>query len=227
MIKRMREKYKRALRYSKYRKELNMKIGQDINTSSDCIFEGNNYLADRVTCRNVKMGKGSYIGIDSMLENTWIGKYTCIAPRVHTVFGMHPTSKFVSIHPAFFSLRKQIGFTYSSTQKLNEFVEPQYEGYSVKVGNDVWIGADVSILEGISIGDGAIIATGAVVTKDVLPYSIVGGVPAKLIRFRFENDDITFLNELQWWNKEESWLREHAKYFDDIKILRSLLEGKK
>lgn len=67
------------------------------------------------------------------------------------------------------------------------------------VGNDVWIGAKVFIKAGIEVGDGAIISAGAVVTKDVPPYAIVGGVPSKVIKYRFDIDTIQRLLKLQWW----------------------------
>lgn len=70
----------------------------------------------------------------------------------------------------------------------------------VKIGNDVWIGLNVTVLQGCHIGDGAVIAAGSVVTKDVLPYSVVGGVPARIIRMRFEDNVIEKLLEIQWWN---------------------------
>ena len=70
----------------------------------------------------------------------------------------------------------------------------------IVVGNDVWIGYDAVIMAGVTIGDGAIIGTRAVVTKDVEPYSIVGGVPAKEIRKRFTPEIIKKLMEIQWWN---------------------------
>lgn len=72
------------------------------------------------------------------------------------------------------------------------------------IGNDVWIGYEAVILSGVTIGDGAIIGTRALVTKDVPPYTIVGGMPAKIIRKRFEEETINLLLEKKWWN----WSRE-------------------
>lgn len=73
----------------------------------------------------------------------------------------------------------------------------------IVVGNDVWIGYEAVILSGVTIGDGAIIGSRAVVTKDVPPYTIVGGVPARAIRKRFDEDTIAKLKALQWWNWDE------------------------
>ena len=80
----------------------------------------------------------------------------------------------------------------------------------------MWIGARATILSGIKIGDGAIIAAGAVVTKDVEPYTIVGGVPAKPIKKRFTDEQIHALMKLKWWDKDEAWLRNHAAMFRNI-----------
>lgn len=85
----------------------------------------------------------------------------------------------------------------------------------IVIGNDVWIGYEAVIMAGVKIGDGAIIGTRAVVTKDVAPYSIVGGVPAKEIRKRFPTEVIKRLRELQWWN----WPVEKIK--DSIQDIQS------
>ena len=77
------------------------------------------------------------------------------------------------------------------------------------IGNDVWIGYEAVILSGVTIGDGAIVGTRAVVTKDVPPYTIVGGVPAKPIRKRFSDDVISGLLKLQWWNWSENRIRKN------------------
>ena len=85
----------------------------------------------------------------------------------------------------------------------------------IVIGNDVWIGYDAIILAGVTIGDGAIIGTRAVVTKDVEPYSIVGGVPAKEIRKRFSTDIIARLQELQWWNWDADIICNSIKAIQD------------
>ena len=83
----------------------------------------------------------------------------------------------------------------------------------MNIGNDVWIGANAMILGGITIGDGAIIGAGAVVTKDIPPYAIVGGIPARIIRYRFPNDVINALLSSQWWNLSENILKSNIKVF--------------
>lgn len=85
----------------------------------------------------------------------------------------------------------------------------------IVIGNDVWIGYDAIIMAGVTIGDGAIIGTRAVVTKDVEPYSIVGGVPAKEIRKRFSTDIIARLQELQWWNWDADIICNSIKAIQD------------
>lgn len=183
-------------------------------------FEGMNRLTTDVTFLMSAIGYASYIGNRSFIKNTKIGRYTCIATDVMTVAGSHPTSKFVSIHPAFYSTRKQSGFTYVSEEKFSDFnYIDKHQKFTVMIGNDVWIGSGVKIMEGITIGDGAVVAAGAIVTKDVPPYAIVGGVPAKIIKYRFDEESIKKLLELKWWEKDQAWIKSHADDFDDVEKL--------
>lgn len=98
-------------------------------------------------------------------------------------------------------------------------------GYTILIGNDVWIGSNVSILGGIEIGNGAVIGAGAVVTKNVEPYSVVAGVPAKELRKRFTEKEILFLESFKWWNKDIKWLEENVVLFSDIKLFIKNLKG--
>ena len=183
-------------------------------------FEGMNRLTTDVTLLTSSLGYASYIGNRSFIKNSKIGRYTCIATDVMTVAGSHPTSKFVSIHPAFYSTRKQSGFTYVCEDKFSDFnyIDENHK-FTVMIGNDVWIGSGVKIMEGITIGDGAVVAAGAIVTKDVPPYAIVGGVPAKVIKYRFDEETIKKLLELKWWEKDQAWIKSHADDFDDVEKL--------
>lgn len=183
------------------------------------VCEGGNKLCAGSTVLNVKLGYGSYIGDSSFVKNAEIGKYCCIARDVRTIIGNHPSSGFVSVHPAFYSTRKQCGFSYVNKDKFSDFNYIKTEQkISVVIGNDVWIGEGVRILEGVTIGDGAIVASGAIVTKNVPPFTIVGEVPAKFIKYRFNEEQIQSLMDIQWWNKGEQWISKHANLFSDIDL---------
>ena len=133
----------------------------------------------------------------------------------------HPTKGYISSSPIFYSTKKQCGQSYVSTNSFEE--ESKVDGNYAIIGNDVWIGAWVKIKGGVRIGDGAIIAMGAIVTKDVPPYAVVGGVPAKIIRYRFSDDIILKLLEKKWWNKPDQWLRENAHLINNIETFLNLL----
>lgn len=192
----------------------------------DIKCEGYNTIAKNASVFNVKLGFASGISRNSEIINATIGKYTTLAPGVKVVRGQHPTSTIASIHPAFYSLKKQYGFTYVDKQKFDEFRYADKEKkYSVIIGNDVWIASNVILLEGINIGDGSVVASGSVVTKNVPAYAIVGGVPAKVIRYRFEDDIISFLKELKWWDKDKEWIIKHADFFEDITKLIEVVKN--
>ena len=98
----------------------------------------------------------------------------------------------------------------------------------VIIGNDVWIGASVSILPGVHIGDGAVIAAGSVVCKDVSPYAIVGGIPAKVIKYRFNKNQIKSLMKIKWWEWSHDKIEENLELFYDIdEFLNSQENGNK
>lgn len=189
-------------------------------------FEGYNRMDPQSELIKSYLGRYSYIGKGSFLTLTQVGRFCSIGPNVRNVVGEHPTSRFVSTHPSFFSTRGQVGKYFC---KMDVFDEIRYAGNQTEfcniIGNDVWIGASVTILDGVTIGDGAIIAAGAVITKDVPPYAIVGGIPAKVIKYRFSDEQIQWLLKLKWWDKSEEWIIAHAYLFVDIqKFIESLNE---
>jgi Acetyltransferase (isoleucine patch superfamily) len=191
------------------------------------VLEGHNRIYRNCVLWNVTVGKYTYINNNCKFVNTQIGRFCSISLNVRIIRGQHPTSCYISTHPLFYSLDNPICISLARKQR---YVENKYVDYdrklSLKISNDVWIASDVKILEGVTIHDGAIVAAGAVVTKDVPPYAIVGGVPAKVIKYRFEEDDIRFLLDLKWWDKDEAWIKAHAEFFDDIKRLRNILENR-
>jgi acetyltransferase-like isoleucine patch superfamily enzyme len=186
--------------------------------SPKTLFEGFNKVGPRVNLVDSYIGKGTYLSSDVSLPYTKIGRFCSIGPGVKLISGQHPTENFVSTHPAFYSLLKQAGFTFVNEQIFEEYKYVDKENnYRVIIGNDVWIGANVLIKEGVRIKDGAIIGAGAIVTKDIEPYTINVGIPARSIKLRFDEEEIRFLLKFEWWNKDFLWLKENAKYFKSIK----------
>ena len=183
-------------------------------------LEGNNKVYEAAQFISSSLGKGSYVGAFNLFINSQIGRFCSIGPRVKTILGHHPSSVYVSTHPAFFSLRKQSGFTFAKSQSFQEFRYADNEKkISVIIGNDVWIGSDVLIIEGVRIGDGAIVAAGSVITKDVDPYTIVAGVPGKFIKNRFSPEIVEFLLQFKWWEKDDIWLSENVELFQNVESL--------
>lgn len=164
-----------------------------------------NTLYENVIITDSEVGDFVYISNNTKIHNAVIGKFCSIGPNVEIGLGKHPTD-FVSTFPAFFSTKKQCQLSFC---KESTFVENE----PVVIGNDVWIGSKVIVLDGVTIGSGAIIAAGAVVAKDVQPYEIVGGVPAKKIKFRFPQEVIREFLEIKWWDNDINWLRQNQKYF--------------
>lgn len=185
-------------------------------------LKGYNVIGKHSMISNSTIGLCSYIGANSKLPNSLIGSFCSIADNVKVIYYTHPTSDFVSTSPVFFSERKQCGITFVENQLYDEILLVQDK--HLIVGNDVWIGSDVIIKGGVTIGDGAIIAMGSVVCSDVPPYAIVGGVPAKLIRYRFSQDEINKLIAFKWWNKDIEWVRANHSKFNNIKEFLSLIE---
>jgi len=205
---------KKALILAKYGK-LHIKLKKGCNISKSAVFEGHNYIG-RNTSFAGEIGFGSYLG-DNCDVSAKIGRYTSISAGVHTVNGLHPTRDFASTHSAFYSTRNSVDLSYCLTDKFKEnLFADENKRLTAVIGNDVWIGYGVTVLAGVRIGDGAIIAAGAVVTRDVAPYEIVGGVPAKTIRMRFDEDTVARLCRIKWWDKPQSWLIEHAELFEDV-----------
>lgn len=221
------KKFLWKIRTGLYKYHLRKKVVFDPHTQISCntVFEGGNRVARGATVVNSSIGFGTLIAPDINITNTKIGRYSMIGSEI--IRGRHPVD-WVSTHPAFYSLQKQCGFTYVTEQlyEENKYADDKNK-ISVIIGSDVWLTRETKVVEGVTIGDGAVVLNGAVVTKDVPPYAIVGGVPAKIIRYRFDSDTIDWLLELKWWDKDEEWIKAHAPYFSDPQKLREVLEAEK
>jgi acetyltransferase-like isoleucine patch superfamily enzyme len=153
----------------------------------------------------------SYISNGSTLSNVEIGKFCSIGPNIQIGLGPHPSRIFVSTYPAFYSANNEGCRLKFRNNKIFDDLIPK-----TCIGNDVWIGANAIIPGGIQIGTGAIVAAGAVVVKDVPPYAIVGGSPAKIIRYRFTEEQIKSLLESAWWDWPVEKIRQRVDDFSDI-----------
>jgi acetyltransferase-like isoleucine patch superfamily enzyme len=195
-------------------KNRNVRIGHNTRVIFRTKFEGKNKIGMN-TVFGGEIGRCSYVGANCNIIAK-IGRYTSISNNVNFISAIHPTNKFVSTSPVFYSLRKQCVVSYVNNQKFTEFKKLENEKYSFVIGNDVLISHGVTLIGAVNIGDGAIIGANALVTKDVEPYSIVAGVPAKVIGKRFDEELINLLLKFEWWNKDELWIINHADMYDDI-----------
>jgi len=136
-----------------------------------------------------------------------IGAFCSIAEEVGIFVGSHGrhTVDYVSTYP--------IGMIFGKSPKKIAS-KTAVGNMSVSIGNDVWIGRGAMIMAGVTIGDGAIVAARAVVNKDVPPYGVVGGVPAKLLRMRFSSCVIDKLMTLQWWSWSDELIHERLDFFN-------------
>ena len=205
--------YGRYLNYRYYldNKKKNVIFEKNSYVSMDCIFEGNNYIAGELY--QCQIGYGSYVHKNSELKCVKVGRFCAIAENVNIRLFQHPTDK-VSVSPCFY--RKEHTLKTFVNENYYEDLKSNVDGFSVVIGNDVWIGQGVSIKSGVTIGDGAVIGAGAVVTKDVEPYAVVAGVPAKIIRYRFSTEQIEALLKIKWWDRDVEWFEENGKYFSDV-----------
>lgn len=151
-------------------------------------------ILERSSLEYASLGDASYLGHDCQVADAEIGKFCAIAACVRIGPPNHPMGR-----PA------QHRFTYvpeyyDATQQRDAAFFAERRAARVKIGNDVWIGHGVTVLPGVTVGDGAVLAAGAVVARDVAPYTIVGGVPARVIKQRFPGDIAARLQAIAWWD---------------------------
>lgn len=198
--------------------------GQDYFNKEDIIY------------KNCKVGRYTY-GYDALLKEyplaKAIGRY-CSINGTARIWNNHPVD-YITTHPfldypAYLSWdkyieRMDIVNKYGKYKNNHDYENsPIRDNRPVEIGNDVWIGANVIILPGVTIADGAILAAGAVVTKDVEPYSIVGGVPANVIRKRFSDEEISALLSIKWWDWPHEKIEEYIEYmYRPIEFIRNFV----
>lgn len=146
----------------------------------------------------------SYVGPSSVLTNCEVGKFCSISNYVLVGPSLHPINH-ISTSPIFYSPQNGTGTQWTHKATYDDFPPRTY------IANDVWIGLNVIIMGGLKIGNGAIIAANAVVTKDIPPYSIVAGMPAKIIKYRFDDKTIERFENLDWWNYPDDFLKENLE----------------
>lgn len=190
----------------------NVTIG-DFSKVNASIFKENVRIDRNNHIDNSELGKYSYTGKNTVILHTQIGAFCCISWNVSIGGANHDYTRLT-----------QHSFLYNKSDLMPLHQISTYDRYSesVIIGNDVWIAAGAVITRGIKIGDGAVIGANAVVTKDVPPYAIVAGIPAKVIKYRFTPEIIQRLLDIQWWNWEEIKIKENFTLFSEQPTLDNL-----
>ncbi len=212
--------------YKLQQKRNHVIIEKKARVTTDTFFEGHNVVHSNAYVFCSSIGKGSYIHENSIIKRCKIGRFCSIGPNVIIVEGNHPTRTYVSTHPLTYSNKQMAGLSFGANSEFEEYSYTDTEHkYFCEIGNDAWIGNSALIINGCQIGNGAIVASGAVVTKDVPPYAVVAGVPARIMRFRFDDATIKELESFEWWNKNDEWITDNIDLFNDVSRLKEYIRN--
>lgn len=175
----------------------------------DCDIDGiimheKSELGRRNLLRDCTIGKGTYTGTNTIIKSTDIGKYCCISWNV-SIGGSNHNYLHTSMYTDYW-FKRTFGIENYNT---DDHADRTF------IGNDVWIAAGVNIISGVKIGDGCVIGAGSVITKDIEPYSVVVGVPGRVIKKRFDDETVEMLERIKWWD----WSEE--RIIDNIDFLRN------
>lgn len=213
-----------AIRYLIYKRRYGRTgsvVKYTAHVRSGSVLEGQNIISRGSTFRGF-LGYASYLGPCCDLCAT-VGRYSSIAPYVKSNPGIHTYRyPFVSTSPFFFKKGFKGGdeFATYDTIKNLRFADPERRT-DVLIGNDCWIGEDAFLAGGVRVGDGAVVLAKAAVVKDVPPYAIVGGVPARVVGYRYDKENVAFLLGLKWWDFPVEWLRAHWELFSNLDRLKA------
>jgi len=204
-------------RLSERRERLKLKkrgiiVAPEVKGFKNVTFEGKNAVLSFCNFNGkIKIGYGTTFGIHNLIHgDVDIGRYCQFGPYASINTFNHPTTHIT---------------TYINKNLLGGSMAKYKSSKLTKLGNDIWVGKNAIILGGVTLGNGVIVAAGSVVTKDVPDYHVVAGVPAKVIKKRFSDQVIDELNELKWWDKDESALQEMSALFDkDLEGLKSIYD---
>lgn len=230
MIKKLPFLYKLLLfLWQKVHNGKNVKFWYSTHISYRCQFEGMNMVGQHTNFFGT-LGYGSYIGGDGIVSAE-VGRFTSIGPNCRYINATHAyKAPFATTCPLFFSKsngNNPQGKTFATEQMIEEFKFYDKARELVnKIGNDCWFGSNVTLIGGVEIHDGAVVLANAVVTKDVPPYAIVGGVPAKVIGYRYDDETIQFLQKTKWWNNQPEWFEKNWRLLNDIEALKKYFDKK-
>ncbi len=214
----------------KQRLKKNHTVLNTVNVEKDIKIGKWSSVSKRVILgEEVEIGDFTYLNASKYwitIENkVKIGRYCSIAPGVHIGAGNHHIN-FVTTHPILFDRYYLSALGEGTVQEVSGLIDREKETI---IGNDVWIGLGAIIKRGVNIGNGAVIAAGSVVVKDVPPFSIVGGNPAKIIKYRTNEENIRFFeknSESMWWNWKQDEISNGFSELYNFERYRDLLQKK-
>lgn len=184
-----------------------------IPSCRDCEFADHVKVYPRTNLVRVKAGRYTYIGVNNSMQDVEIGAFCSIGSYNAIGGGVHPMDQ-PSTSPVFYEKEncfKQPDFLYGDGVTL--------EQPKTTIGNDVWIGDQCFIKAGVKVGDGAVVGAHAVVTHDVPPYAIVAGNPARVLRYRFKEEEIAALLQLKWWEWSDEEIKKNKSRFRSVETL--------